>query len=104
MTTLGRGGGDTAAVAMAAALKAERCEIIKEVDEHLLGRSAYRTGCKAIAASGTKRLPGIIGEAEAVEMMTVTGPRAHEIGTVHEVVVDPLARAEEIGAELSLSA
>ncbi|WP_456857926.1 amino acid kinase family protein [Bradyrhizobium sp. USDA 4515] len=29
---LGRGGGDTAAVAMAAALKAERCEIIKEVD------------------------------------------------------------------------
>ncbi|WP_249168030.1 hypothetical protein [Bradyrhizobium elkanii] len=93
---------------MAAALKAERCEIIKVVDEHLLGRSAYRTGCKAIAASGTKRLPGIIGEAEAVEMillrLTVTGPRAHEIGTVHEVVVDPLPRAEEIGAELSLSA
>ncbi|MGN8549145.1 hypothetical protein ACQPTN_32545 [Bradyrhizobium sp. 13971] len=66
ITTLGQGGSDTAAVAMAAALKAERCEIIKVVDEHLLGRSAYRTGCKAIAASGTKCLPGIIGEAEAV--------------------------------------
>src|SRR5258705_8232407 len=32
MTTLGRGGSDTTAVAMAAALKAECCEIIKEVD------------------------------------------------------------------------
>jgi aspartate kinase len=31
ITTLGRGGSDTTAVAMAAALKAERCEIIKEV-------------------------------------------------------------------------
>jgi aspartate kinase len=32
ITTLGRGGSDTTAVAMAAALKAKRCEIIKEVD------------------------------------------------------------------------
>jgi aspartate kinase len=32
ITTLGRGGSDTTAVAMAAALTAERCEIIKEVD------------------------------------------------------------------------
>ena len=32
ITTLGRGGSDTTAVAMAAALDAERCEIIKEVD------------------------------------------------------------------------
>jgi aspartate kinase len=32
ITTLGRGGSDTTAVAMAGALKAERCEIIKEVD------------------------------------------------------------------------
>lgn len=32
ITTLGRGGSDTTAVAMASALKAERCEIIKEVD------------------------------------------------------------------------
>ena len=33
ITTLGRGGGDTAAVAMAAALKAERCEISKRSTE-----------------------------------------------------------------------
>src|SRR4051794_24343724 len=32
ITTLGRGGSDTTAVAMAAALSAERCEIVKEVD------------------------------------------------------------------------
>jgi aspartate kinase len=32
ITTLGRGGSDTTAVAMAGALKAHRCEIIKEVD------------------------------------------------------------------------
>lgn len=32
ITTLGRGGSDTTAVAMAAALKAERCEILKDVD------------------------------------------------------------------------
>ena len=54
---------------------------------------------------GTQRLPRIIGEARALEMilrgLTVTGPRAHEIGIVHEVVADPLARALEIGAELS---
>jgi enoyl-CoA hydratase/carnithine racemase len=54
---------------------------------------------------GTQRLPRIIGEAKALEMilrgLTVTGPRAHEMGMVHEVVDDPLARALEIGAELS---
>ncbi|MGY4400785.1 enoyl-CoA hydratase/carnithine racemase [Bradyrhizobium sp. USDA 3315] len=54
---------------------------------------------------GTQRLPRIIGEARALETilrgLTVTGPRAHEIGIVHEVVDDPLARALEIGAELS---
>ncbi|MCP1833972.1 enoyl-CoA hydratase [Bradyrhizobium sp. USDA 4532] len=54
---------------------------------------------------GTQRLPRIVGEARALEMilrgLTVTGQRAHEIGIVHEVVADPLARSLEIGAELS---
>ena len=31
----------------------------------------------------------------------MTGPSAHEIGMVHEVVDDPLARALEIAAELA---
>jgi enoyl-CoA hydratase len=54
---------------------------------------------------GTQRLPRIIGEARALEMilrgLTVTGARAHDMGIVHEVVADPLARALEIGAELA---
>ena len=33
--------------------------------------------------------------------LTVTGPRALEMGIVHEAVDDPLSRALEIGAELS---
>jgi len=54
---------------------------------------------------GTQRLPRIIGEAKALEMilrgLTVTGTRAHEMGMVHELAADPLARALEIGAELA---
>ena len=54
---------------------------------------------------GTQRLPRVIGEAKALEMilrgLTVTGPRAFELGLVHEVTDDPLARALEIAAELA---
>ena len=54
---------------------------------------------------GTQRLPRIIGEAKAIEMilrgLTVTAPRAYEMGIVHEVVADPVVRALEIGGELS---
>ena len=54
---------------------------------------------------GTQLLPRIIGEAKALEMillgLTVAAPRAHEMGIVHEIVADPLARALEIAAELS---
>ncbi len=52
---------------------------------------------------GTQRLPRVIGEARALEFIlrgrTVTGAEAGEMGLVHEVVADPLARALEIGAE-----
>ena len=54
---------------------------------------------------GTQRLPRVIGEAKALEMilrgLTVDGPGAGELGIVHEVVGDPLARALEIAAELA---
>jgi enoyl-CoA hydratase len=54
---------------------------------------------------GTQRLPRVIGEAKALEMilrgLTVNGPAAGELGLVHEVVDDPLARALEIAAELA---
>lgn len=52
---------------------------------------------------GTQRLPRVIGEAKALEMIlrgiVVDGPRAFELGMVHEVADDPLARALEIAAE-----
>jgi enoyl-CoA hydratase len=54
---------------------------------------------------GTQRLPRVIGEAKALEMilrgLTVSGPAAGELGLVHEVADDPLARALEIAAELA---
>jgi enoyl-CoA hydratase/carnithine racemase len=54
---------------------------------------------------GTQRLPRIIGEAKALEMilrgLTVDGPGAGELGIVHEVVDDPLARALAIAGELA---
>jgi enoyl-CoA hydratase/carnithine racemase len=54
---------------------------------------------------GTQRLPRVIGEAKALEMilrgLTVDGAGAGNLGIVHEVVTDPLARALEIAAELA---
>ena len=52
---------------------------------------------------GTQRLPRVIGEAKALEMilrgLIVDGPKAAEIGLVHEAIEDPLSRALEIAAE-----
>jgi len=54
---------------------------------------------------GTQRLPRVIGEARALEMIlrgrVVSGPAALEIGLVHEVADDPLARALEIAEEFA---
>jgi enoyl-CoA hydratase len=54
---------------------------------------------------GTQRLPRVIGEAKALEVilrgLTFSGPAAFELGMVHELADDPLARALEIGAELA---
>ena len=52
---------------------------------------------------GTQRLPRVIGEAKAVEMilrgLVVDAAEALRIGLVHELADDPLARALEIAAE-----
>lgn len=65
ITTLGRGGSDTTAVAMAAALKAERCEILTDVDglftadprlvdnAHLIKECTYEEGLE-LASLGAK--------------------------------------------------
>ena len=54
---------------------------------------------------GTQRLPRVVGEAKALEIilrgLTFTGAEAHAIGMVHELAADPLARALEIAAEFA---
>ncbi|MFM8269967.1 MAG: aspartate kinase [Pseudomonadota bacterium] len=68
ITTLGRGGSDTTAVALAAALKAERCEILTDVDgifsadprivtqARLFNRLSYEE-CLELASLGAKMQP-----------------------------------------------
>ncbi|RAK53237.1 enoyl-CoA hydratase [Phenylobacterium soli] len=52
---------------------------------------------------GTQRLPRVVGEAKALEIilrgLTFTGEEAHRIGLVHELHADPLGRALEIAGE-----
>jgi enoyl-CoA hydratase len=52
---------------------------------------------------GTQRLPRVVGEAKALEIvlrgLTFTGAEAHAIGLVHELAADPLARALEMARE-----
>jgi len=51
---------------------------------------------------GTQRLPRVVGEAKALEIilrgLTFTGAEAHAVGMVHELAADPRARALEIAA------
>jgi len=58
ITTLGRGGSDTSAVAVAAAIAAERCDIYTDVD------GVYTSDPRVVparAAPGTDRLRGDVG-------------------------------------------
>jgi enoyl-CoA hydratase len=54
---------------------------------------------------GTQRLPRVIGEAKAVELIlrgrVLAAEAALELGLVHELANDPLARALEIAAEFA---
>jgi enoyl-CoA hydratase len=84
-------------------------EISLACDLRIAGRSVTAIGLPETrvgifpGGGGTQRLPRVIGEAKALEMilrgLVVDGPRAYEIGLVHEVVDDPRARALEIAAE-----
>jgi enoyl-CoA hydratase/carnithine racemase len=86
-------------------------ELSLACDLHITGDSVTAIGLPETrigifpGGGGTQRLPRIIGEAKALEFilrgLTVTGQRACDMGIVHEVVADPLARALEIGIELS---
>ena len=80
--TLGRGGSDTTAVALAAALEAERCEIYTDVD------GVYTADPRIVP--GARRIPLITPE-EMAEMSwrgaKVMHPRAVELGALYGVEI-----------------
>jgi aspartate kinase len=80
ITTLGRGGSDTSAVAIAAAIQAERCDIYTDVD------GIYTTDPRVVPRA--RRLPKIAYE-EMLELASlgakVMQVRSVELGMVHSV-------------------
>lgn len=83
ITTLGRGGSDTTAVALAAALKAERCEIFTDVD------GVYTADPRIVPTA--RKLP-VISYGEMLEMASsgavVLQPRAVEVAAQYGVVLE----------------
>ena len=97
VTTLGRGGSDTTAVALAAALRAKRCQIFTDVD------GVYTADPRRVP---TARRIGEISYAEMIELASsgaqVMHPRAVEIGArwgVQIEVLSAFAAPPEPGAE-----
>jgi len=80
--TLGRGGSDTTAIALAAALQADHCEIYTDVD------GVYTADPRIVPAA--RRIP-LISPDEMAEMAwrgaKVMHPRAVEIGALHDVEI-----------------
>ena len=90
ITTLGRGGSDTTAVALAAALKAEECQIYTDVD------GVYTTDPRVV--DGARRLPQITFE-EMLEMASMGSKvlqiRAVEFAGKYQVPLRVLHSFEE---------
>jgi aspartate kinase len=88
--TLGRGGSDTTAVALAAALKAERCEIYTDVD------GVYTADPRIVEAA--HRIP-LLSPEEMAEMSwrgaKVMHPRAVELGALYGVEIHVRSSFEE---------
>ena len=86
ITTIGRGGGDTSAVAVAAALKADRCDIYTDVD------GVYTTDPRIVAKA--RRLEKVSYE-EMLELASlgakVLQTRSVEIAMLHRVPVRVLS-------------
>ncbi len=89
-TTLGRGGSDTTAVALAAALHAERCQIFTDV------RGIFTADPRLVPDA--RQLP-VIGYEEMLELAhqgaQVMQVRAVELGWVNEVEIEVLSSFEE---------
>jgi aspartate kinase len=90
ITTLGRGGSDTTAVALAARLRATRCQIFTDV------RGIYTADPRLVADA--RQLP-IIGYEEMLELAhqgaQVMQTRAVELGWVNDVVIEVLSSFED---------
>ncbi|HEU4492654.1 MAG TPA: aspartate kinase [Rubrobacteraceae bacterium] len=88
--TLGRGGSDTTAVALAAAVKAERCEIYTDVD------GVYSADPRIV--NKARRIP-VISPEEMAEMSwrgaKVMHPRAVELGALYGVEIHVRSSFEE---------
>ena len=95
ITTLGRGGSDTSAVALAAALQAQRCDIYTDVD------GVYTTDPRIVAKA--RKLDKITYE-EMLEMASqgarVLQMRAVEAAMNHRVRVQVLSSFEELPGTL----
>jgi len=96
ITTLGRGGSDTSAVAVAAALRAERCDIYTDVD------GVYTTDPRIV--SKARRIDKISYE-EMLEMASlgakVLQTRSVELAMNHQVPIRVLSSFAEPGADNS---
>ncbi|MEQ1889721.1 MAG: aspartate kinase [Alphaproteobacteria bacterium] len=90
VSTLGRGGSDTSAVAIAAAIKADRCDIFTDVD------GVYTTDPRIVAKA--RKLDKITYE-EMLEMASlgakVLQTRSVELAMVHNVRVQVLSSFED---------
>jgi aspartate kinase len=90
ITTLGRGGSDTTAVALAARLGATRCQIFTDV------RGIYTADPRLVPDA---RQLGIIGYEEMLELAhqgaQVMQTRAVELGWVNDVVIEVLSSFED---------
>ena len=90
ITTLGRGGSDTTAVALAAALRANRCQIFTDV------RGIYTADPRLVPDA--RQLP-VIGYEEMLELAhqgaQVMQVRAVELGWVNGVVIEVLSSFED---------
>jgi aspartate kinase len=95
VTTLGRGGSDTSAVALAAALKADRCDIYTDVD------GVYTTDPRIV--EGARKLDKITYE-EMLELASlgakVLQTRSVEMAMNHQVTVQVLTSFADIPGTL----
>ena len=89
-TTLGRGGSDTTAVALAAALRADRCQIFTDV------RGIYTADPRLV---GDARQLSVIGYEEMLELAQqgaqVMQVRAVELGWINDVEIEVLSSFED---------